>query len=233
MSRLGADALGMVLMVLPDAAYNIVVEMLVTTIVMSGVIPGLVFGAIVGAFRRQNPRTRRDSNQLPNPVGGTEWYVHDDAGQRGPLKKNSPLSTIYDFPVGANRTGEREAMSLEATASAQKLCIDCGKRPRADGFWRRCRQCGIEFESVPREAIAYHESSHAVMAVCLGGRVETVEIDERYMCQPSSLIDMKHQPGRANALLSLAGWRAAYFYGTARVYVATRMITCAKLLILI
>jgi hypothetical protein len=70
-----------------DPAYNI-------GLIIGGALVGLVIGAIVGAVRRINSEPTRRAHTLSNPVDRTEWYVHDDAGQRGPLKKPEVVALL-------------------------------------------------------------------------------------------------------------------------------------------
>ncbi len=55
---------------------------------LGGTLVGLLVGALIGATRRAQPASKHVERALTtHPADRTEWYVHDDAGERGPLKK--------------------------------------------------------------------------------------------------------------------------------------------------
>src|SRR5688572_26396307 len=64
-----------------DPAYNV-------GMTLGGALVGLLVGAIIGAIRKGSSDPQRIEPKLgANRADRTEWFVHDDAGERGPLKK--------------------------------------------------------------------------------------------------------------------------------------------------
>lgn len=75
----------------------------------------------------------------------------------------------------------------------------------------------IEAPTTPtlqRAAAAFHEAGHAILAMAVGGLVNSIETAERQRCEFQLFIpcDRAAERERATVLVGLAGWRAEYLW---------------------